>query len=401
MSRAGPLDGIRVIEFGNLVAAPYAGMLLADLGAEVVKVEPPAGDLARAIGPFIHGESAFFMSINRGKASLAADAKNSEVAVALRRLVLNADVLLHNLRPGAMERMGLGHLDLTTAAPRLVYAAISAFGSTGPWSQRAGIDLVFQGESGMMSISGTEGEAPHKTATTIADFVAGTNAATAICAALVARSGSGEGGLVEVSLRDGLMAVQAGWNAQFFATGEQPRRTGTASPVTAPNQTLRTGDGHINLAVVSDRHFGILCRLLGLDGLIDDARYSDNRARVENREPLADVLEAVLGRNTTEHWMEVLSGAGLPTGRLLDLPSVFDDPQVIHNQMLVEMSHQVAGTIRVTGSPVRLDGQPARATVPPPVLGQDSRRVLLEAGISESQVDRLVVEGSVIMGGRQ
>ena len=399
MSRPGPLDGVRVVEFGNLVAAPYAGMLLADLGAEVVKVEPPAGDLARAIGPFIHGESAFFMSINRGKASLAADAKNSEVAVALRRLVLSADVLLHNLRPGAMERMGLGQLDLMTAAPRLVYAVISAFGTTGPWSQRAGIDLVFQGESGMMSISGSEGEAPHKTATTIADFVAGTNAATAICAALVARSASGEGRLVEVSLRDGLMAVQAGWNAQFFATGEQPRRTGTASPVMAPNQTLRTGDGHVNLAVVSNRHFGILCSLLGLEDLIDDVRYADNRARLENREPLADVLEAALGQDTTEHWMEVLSGAGLPVGRLLDLPSVFADPQVIHNQMLVEMSHETAGTIRVTGSPMRLDGEPARAIVPPPVLGQDSARVLLEAGLGQSQVDRLVVEGSVIVAG--
>lgn len=399
MSRSGPLDGIRVIEFGNLVAAPYAGMLLADLGAEVVKVEPLGGDLARAIGPFIHGESAFFIAINRGKASLAADAKSPRVADALRRLVLDADVLIHNLRPGAIERMGLGHQDLMTAAPRLVYAIISAFGTTGPWSQRAGIDLVFQGESGMMAISGAEGEPPHKTATTIADFVAGTNAAAAICAALVARSATGEGRLVEVSLRDGLMAVQAGWNAQFFATGEQPRRTGTASPVTAPNQTLLTGDGHINLAVVSDRHFGILARLLGLDDLIDDPRYVDNGARVENRDPLAIALEAVLTKNTTEHWMEVLGNAGLAVGRLLDLPSVFEDPQVIHNQMVVEMSHQAAGTIRVTGSPVRVDGEPARAVGAPPALGQDSRRILLDTGLSDSQIDRLVIEGAVVDGG--
>ena len=398
MSRPGPLDGIRVMEFGNLVAAPYAGMLLADLGAEVIKVEPRSGDLARDIGPFIKGESAFFMSINRGKASLAADVKDPDVAAALRRLVLDADVLIHNLRPGAIERIGLGHLDVMVAAPRLVYAVISAFGTTGPWSQRAGIDLVFQGESGMMAISGAEGEQPHKTATTIADFVAGTNAAAAICAALVARSASGEGRMVEVSLRDGLMAVQAGWNAQFFATGEQPRRTGTASPVTAPNQTLRTADGHINLAVVSDRHFGAVCRLLHLDDLIDDPRFADNTARVVNREPLASALEAALGTDTTEHWMEVLGGAGLAVGRLLDFPSVFEDPQVTHNQMLVEMKHQIAGTIKVTGSPVRLNGEPARATVSPPALGQDSRRILLEGGLSECQVDRLAADQAVVLG---
>jgi crotonobetainyl-CoA:carnitine CoA-transferase CaiB-like acyl-CoA transferase len=401
MTPPGPLDGIRVIEFGNLVAAPYCGMLLADLGAEVVKVEPMTGDLARAIGPFINGESVFFMAINRGKASLAADAKNPDVAAALRRLVLEADVLVHNLRPGAIERMGLGHLDLMSDAPGLVYGVISAFGTTGPWSQRAGIDLVFQGESGMMAISGGEGEPPHKTATTIADFVAGTNAAAAICAALVARSDSGKGRLVEVSLRDGLMAVQAGWNAQFFATGEQPQRTGTASPVTAPNQTLRTGDGHINLAVVSDRHFDAVCRLLGLEELIVDARYVDNSGRVDNRESLATALEAALGTNTTEHWMEVLGGAGLAVGRLLDLPSVFADPQVIQNEMLVEMSHQAAGTIKVTGSPVRLDGAPARATLPPPMLGEDSRRLLLKAGLSDSQVERLAFDRAVVLGSPQ
>ena len=398
MSPPGPLAGIRVVEFGNLVAAPYCGMLLADLGAEVIKVEPLTGDLSRAIGPFVEGESAFFMSVNRGKSSLAADAKNPEVAAALRRLAVGADVVVHNLRMGAMERMGLGSDDLMSVAPRLVYAVISAFGTTGPAASRAGIDLVFQGESGMMAITGSEGEPPHKTATTIADFVAGTNAALGISAALMARSVSGRGGLVEVSLRDGLMAVQAGWNAQFFATGRQPPRSGTASPVTAPNQSLRTNDGYLNLAVVSDRHFVEMCLLLNLEALIEDPRYGDNPSRVENRESLAEAIEAVLVQKPTDHWMQVLGHAGLAVGRLLDLRSVFEDPQVIHNEMVVEMKHDCAGTIKVTGSPLRLDGEPARAITAPPVLGADTRRILLGIGLDDGQVDRLVADQSVHVG---
>ena len=399
MTPAGPLDGIRVVEFGNLVAAPYCGMLLADLGAEVIKIEPLTGDLSRAIGPFIDGESAFFMSVNRGKSSLAADPKNPDVAAVLRRLVTRADVVLHNLRLGAMERMGLGHRDLMAESPRLVYATISAFGTTGPYSSRPGIDLVFQGESGMMAISGEAGEPPHKTATTIADFVAGTNAALAISAALVDRSAFGRGRLVEVSLRDGLMAVQAGWNAQFFATGRQPARTGTASPVTAPNQSLRTRDGHINLAVVSDRHFAEVCELLELPDLIGDPRYADNPSRVENRESLRDAIEAVLVEKSTDYWMGLFGEAGLAAGRLLDLPAVFEDPQVVHNEMLVEMGHATAGRIKVTGSPLRFDGRPSRAAASPPILGGDSRRILEGAGLSEDEIDRLASARAVLVGG--
>ncbi|HKY47440.1 MAG TPA: CoA transferase [Acidimicrobiia bacterium] len=399
MSRAGPLDGVRVIEFGNLVAAPYCGMLLGDLGAEVIKVEPTSGDLARAIGPFINGESAFFMAVNRGKSSVAADPKVPAVAAALRRLVTSADVVVHNLRLGAMERMGLGPDDLMVDAPGLVYAVISAFGTTGPAAGRAGIDLVFQGESGMMSITGGEGEDPHKTATTIGDFVAGTNAAVAICAALVSRSVSGKGRLVEVSLRDGLIAVQAGWNAQFLATGRQPGRTGTASPVTAPNQTFRTGDGHINVAVVSDRHFGEVCRLLSLDDLVNDPRFADNASRVSNRRDLAHLIESVLVMQSTDHWMRLLGEAGLPVGRLLDLSAVFEDPQVLHNEMLVEMEHQTAGAIKVSGSPLFIDGEPARARRPPPTLGDESRSVLLATGLSNEEIDQLVADQAVVSGG--
>jgi CoA:oxalate CoA-transferase len=249
-----------------------------------------------------------------------------------------------------------------------------------------------------MSISGGEGEPPHKTATTIADFVAGTNAATAICAALVGRSSGGGGRLVEVSLRDGLIAVQAGWNAQFFAMGRPPPRTGTASPVTAPNQTFRTSDGYVNLAVVSDRHFLEVCRLLELGQIAEDDRYAHNDSRVENRQSLTEVMESVLTRRSTDHWIEVFVGAGLAAGRLLDLSAVFDDPQAIHNEMVVEMEHQAAGTIKVTGSPLRLDDEPARAASAPPVLGADTRSVMERAGLSEGDIDRLASAGLLLIG---
>ena len=248
-----------------------------------------------------------------------------------------------------------------------------------------------------MAITGAEGEPPHKTATTIADFVGGTNTAAAICAALAGRATTARGRLIEVSLRDGLLAVQAGWNAQFFATGRSPRRTATASPVTAPNQTFRTADGHLNLAVVSDGHFSKVCRLLGLDQLCVDSRYVDNESRVANRESLAAAIEAVLETATTDQWMEVLVGAGLAAGRLLDLPAVFDDPQVLHNEMVVQMPHP-AGSIVVTGSPVRLDGSPARTALAPPLLGADSRRILESIGLDHIAIDRLAAAGRVRLG---
>ncbi|MGQ0847912.1 MAG: CaiB/BaiF CoA transferase family protein [Actinomycetota bacterium] len=395
--RPGPLSGSHIVEFGNLVAAPYCGMLLSDLGAEVTKVEPTSGDLAREIGPYQNGESAFFMAINRGKRSVAVDPKDPSVAAALFELCRRSDVVVNNLRRGAMERMGLGHDSLRSAAPELLYAVISAFGTTGPDADRPGIDLVFQGESGMMSLAGSEGDGPHKTATTIADFVAGTNAALAISACLADAEGGGR--LIEVSLRDGLIAVQAGWNAQYFAGGRQPPRTGTASPVTGPNQTFATADGYVNVAVVSDRHFRDLCRVLGLEGLASDPGYRNNELRVANREVLASVLGGVLLTQSTAHWMSKLGAAGLPVGRIMALPEVFSDLQVLHNEMMVEFDHPVAGMVRTQGSPLRLDGAPARSQTHAPVLGQHTQEVLASLGFTRQGIAELANAGLARLGG--
>jgi crotonobetainyl-CoA:carnitine CoA-transferase CaiB-like acyl-CoA transferase len=369
-----PLAGIRVLEFGNLIAAPHAAMLLADLGADVIKVEPPGGDLGRTFGPFQGGESVFFLSANRGKRSVVVDLTTDQGRTEAARLCATADVVVHNLRSGAMEAAGLGYPDVAAINPGVVYAAISAFGASGPAARRTGVDVVFQAESGMVSITGDENGPPAKTATTIGDYVAGMNTALAVGAALVRRSRSGEGCRIDVSLRDGLVAVQAGWNAIAFAGGRQPERTGTASPFLAPNQLFETAEGLLAVAIVSDSHFSRLCSLLGCPELA--ARYPTNADRMSARAELAAALTGALAGRTAREWVAILGDAGLPVGRVLTLPEVWDDPQVIHNQMVVEYRHPVAGTVRSVGSPIQLDSTPARSGTRPPLLGEHTRQVL-------------------------
>lgn len=373
------LNGIRVVEFGNLIAAPYAGMLLADLGADVVKVEPTTGDLGRQFGPFVNGESAFFLAVNRGKRSAVLDLGTSEGQQAGILLCSGADVVLHNLRRGAMERRGLGYEVIRGANPQVIYAVVSAFGPEGPYADRSGIDVIFQGESGMMSITGDPGSPPGKTATTIGDYVAGTNLAMAVCAALVERSTTGAGRRVDVSLRDGLMAVQSGWNAIAFASGSQPEKTGTASPFLAPNQAFETEDGWMTLAIVADHHFQVLCEVVDRPDLL--RAYPTNELRMQHRRQLAAELQQMFITDSTRSWVERLTQAGLPAGRVLSLPEVWDDPQVRHNQMVVTYEHPVAGETRAIGSPIQADGSALRAHAPPPTLGQHTAEILAELGL--------------------
>jgi crotonobetainyl-CoA:carnitine CoA-transferase CaiB-like acyl-CoA transferase len=361
-----PLTGVRVVEFGNLIAAPFCAMLLADLGADVVKVEPPSGDLGRQFGPYINGESAFFLSANRGKRSIVVDFATEEGRRSAFELAASADVVVNNLRHGAMDRLGLDEESVRASNPDVIYAVVSAFGSDGPYAERTGIDVVFQAESGMMSLTGDPGSPPGKTATTIGDYVAATNTALGICAALVGRSNSGAGHRVDVSLRDSLVAVQAGWNAIAFATGDQPERTGTASPFLAPNRMFETSDGHFVLAIVSDRHYRLMCEAMDRPDLIE--AYTGNDARLAKRTGLEAVLAPIFLSEPTEHWLGLFTAAGLPCGRVLTLPEVWEDPQIRHNEMVHEYDHPVAGHVRGLGSPIRIDKRQARSNIPPPPL---------------------------------
>jgi len=389
----GPLHGTLVVEFGNLIAAPYAAMLLADLGARVIKVEPPDGDLARRFGPFQNGESVFFMAMNRGKESLALDTKDWVSKRVLDNLVKKADVVISNLRLGAMQRLGLGEARAFDLNPKLIYAVVSAFGPDGPYARRAGIDIVFQGESGMISISGDPKDGPHKTATSIGDYLAGTNLALAVSAALAGKRS--KGCRIDVSLRDGVMAVQSGWNALAFASGEQPLRTGTASPFIAPNQVFEASDAPFTLAIVSDRHFELLTDALERSDLAKD--YPTNESRMANRIQLTRRLSNVFKTETAEYWIDLLEQVGLPAGRVLTLAEAFNDPQARHNEMLVEFEHPIAGGIKVTGSPIRVDGIPARTDLAPAILGQHTKSILHELGVDNSTIEQMVEAGTAVV----
>lgn len=380
------------MEIGNLIAAPYASMLLADLGARVIKVEPTSGDLGRGFGPYQNGESTFFMAVNRGKESLAIDPKDWVSKRVLDNLVRRADVLVSNLRHGALDRLGLGEERCRELNPTLIYAIVSAFGSSGPYARRPGIDLVFQGESGMISISGGPKDGPHKTATTVADYVAGTNTALSISAALAERPRRFR--RIDVALRDGVMAIQSGWNALALARGSQPERTGTASPFLAPNQVFQAADGPFTLAVVSDRHFELLCDAIERPDLAAD--FADNETRMANVDSLVRKLGRVFKTESVEYWMGVLGDAGIPAGRVLTIPEAFDDPQARHHGMLVEAEHPAAGHIELTGSPLRMDGGQMRAESLPPTLGQHTRRVLHEMGVDDATIDTMVEEGRAV-----
>jgi len=388
----GPLHGTIVAEFGNLIAAPYAGMLLADLGARVIKVEPPKGDLARQFGPFQNGESVFFMAMNRGKESLSLDTKDWVSKRILDNLVRKADVVLNNLRHGAMDRLGLGEERVREMNPRAIYAVVSAFGADGPYARRPGIDIVFQGESGMISITGRPSDPPQKTATTIGDYLAGTNMALAIAAAIAESPRTGR--RIDVSLRDGLMAVQSGWNALAFTHRRQPERTGTASPYLAPNQVFEAKDGPFTIAIVSDRHFQLLADALERPDLASD--YPSNEERMEHRDSLARKLTRIFKTASAEHWVALFDQVGLPAGRVLTLAEAFDDPQARHHEMLVEFEHPTAGHVRSTGSPIRVDGRPAISERIPAKLGQDTRSVLAELGVDDETIEKMIDAGTAI-----
>ena len=386
----GALAGLSVLDLTSQLSGPYCSMILADLGADVVKVERPGqGDESRAMGPHVAGESAPFMTFNRNKRSITIDLKTADGGAIARRLATRADVVLENWRPGTAARLGLGWDDVHALNARAIYCSISGFGQTGPYAQRGGFDRIAQGMSGMMSINGTEEGPPLPVPIPVSDIGTGMFAAIGILAALRVREQTAVGQRVDTSLLETPIAWAVYEASSFFATNEVPRRLGPGHRTAAPYQAFRTADGWINLGGGSPTFWPIICRVLGVPALVEDTRFATPPLRVKNRAALAELLEARFTTAGTAAWLERLEAAGVPAGPILDYGQVFADPHVRHREMAVEVEHPRAGRSRVLGIPVKLSSTPGSIRRPAPTLGQHTDEVLKELGYDAAAVANL------------
>jgi len=388
---AGPLTGIRVVEVGNYMAAPFCGMQLADLGAEVIKVEhPDGGDQVRQSAPLIDGEGSAFMRLNRNKRSLALDLKTSQGAEIFRKLVATADAVVENLRPGTMKDLGLDYETLRSINPGLVYVAASGWGQDGPLRDQPGMDIMAQARSGLMSITGTPGGDPVKVGVPVCDLVCALYGALAAVAALYARRVDGRGQFIDVSLLEAGVSL-AIWEAgRFFATGEVPKPSGSAHQSAAPYQAFRSADGWLTIGATTKFNWMALCRALGLEGLLDDDRYADASKRHHNRVALADTIESVTVARPTAHWLAVLGDVGVPCAPIQDFGQVFADPHLLARNFYWDAPHPTAGTVRQLGSPMRFSRTPVRRDAAGPLLGEDSAELLAELGYGPIDVRDLI-----------
>ncbi len=389
------LEGIRVLDFTRVLAGPFCTMMLADLGAEVIKVERPgAGDDSRHFGPFVGEESAYFMSINRNKKSITLNLKDPAAVEIVKRMIPKMDVVVENFRPGVMEKLGLGYEVLKELNPGLVYASSSGFGHTGPYSQLPAYDLILQGMGGIMSITGPDSEHPTKVGSSIADIFAGTFCAIGILAALRHRDRTGEGQEVDVSMLDSQVAILENAVSRYFVTGKPPVPIGNRHPSIAPFATFHTTDGFINIAVGNDAIWKRFCELVGRPELVEDSRFSTNGARNDNWQALEPILQEIMSKDSTEGWIERLRKAAVPCGPINNIEQVVNDPQVRHRQMIVEVEHPVAGKVKMPGCPLKLSATPAEEFSPAPVLGADLESVLSEyAGLSAEEIEDLKKRG--------
>jgi crotonobetainyl-CoA:carnitine CoA-transferase CaiB-like acyl-CoA transferase len=406
---AGPLSHIKVLDMSRVLAAPWAAQNLADLGADVIKVERPVkGDDSRAYAPpFLKDEngketkeSAYFCAANRGKRSITVNLTKPEGQQLVRELAAQADVLLENYKVGDLARYGLGYEDLAKINPGLIYCSVTGFGQTGPYKDRPGYDFMAQGMGGLMSITGepdsVPGGGPQRCGVPIIDLTTGMYATIAICAALANRAVTGKGQWIDVALLDTTVAYLANQGQNFLATGVSPERIGNAHPNIVPYQTFKTADGAIILACGNDNLFKKFCEVAGCMEFTTDPKFSTNAARVQNRAEITNLLNAVFAKRSTKEWVKLLDDAGVANGPINTLEQVFEEPQVIARGMKIEMPHAVAGKVTLVASPMRFSGTPIKHEVPPPALGQHTDEILRKSlKKSDAEIAKLKADGVV------
>ena len=446
MTNPTALEGVKVLDLTQIMAGPYCTMMLADMGADVVKIEKPGGgDDTRRMGPpFIEGESTAFLGINRNKRSIVVDLRSDEGREIVLDMARRYDVLVQNFRPGSLERMGLGYEQVrelnpatgsfdccnlkrptfirhsreggnpeglaarqsigdytanldnrNTLNPAMVYCTISGFGVTGPYARRGGFDLVAQGMSGLMSVTGHPESPPTKIGVPVCDLNAGMFAAIGILTAYINRLKTGQGQHVDTSLLEGGIAYTFWESAMYFATGESPEPKGSAHRLTAPYQAFETSDGYVNIGAANQANWERLCVAIGRDELLSDARFIEPKDRMNNLDELIATLEHTFSQKTSDRWLKTLEAAGVPAGPIYDLEQVYDDPQVRSREMIVETDHPVAGRVSNIGIPVKLSETPGRFRSPAPTLGQHTDEVLRQLGRSDDEIAELRSEGVV------
>jgi crotonobetainyl-CoA:carnitine CoA-transferase CaiB-like acyl-CoA transferase len=384
-----PLSKLKVLDLTQVMAGPFCCQVLADMGAEVTKVEPPGiGDQARqAMGFKLEGEdTAAFLAVNRNKKSVTLNLKEDEAREIFYRLVREADALVENFRPGVTKKLGIDYETLEEINPRLIYASISGFGQTGPYATRAGYDLIAQGMSGVMSVTGEPGGPPAKCGIPIGDLSAGLFCAFGILTAYVAREETGRGQYIDTSLFEGALALSIWETAELWSTGRIPQPFGSAHRLTAPYQALETRDGYINVGANNQRLWARLCDALGREELIEDERFATNADRMKNRAELVEELEAATKGKDTDEWVETLLEAGFPAGPIYNYKEVFEDPHTAAREMMVEMDHPVEGAVKGLGIPVKLSETPGEIRRAAPLLGEHTEEILAELGYSEREI---------------
>jgi crotonobetainyl-CoA:carnitine CoA-transferase CaiB-like acyl-CoA transferase len=397
-NQTGPLSGLKVIDLSHVMAGPTCAMLLADMGADVIKVEkiPGGDDARRMVPPSIAGESAAFLVMNRNKRGIALDLKTEAGSRALSRLLEGADVLIENYRRGTMERMGFGYEALRALNPRLIYCSISGFGRTGPYADRGGFDLVAQGMSGLMSITGEgPGCPPMKSGAPVTDITAGILACVGILAALHSRASSGRGQMVDTSLFEAGI-IQTYWQSAIcFATGQAPGPMGTAHPLNAPYQAFAVADGWITVGAANQGNWLRLLEALEAPDLGDDSRFANNAERMRNLPALQAKLTPLFKRRSSAEWLRRLEEAGVPAGPVLDVNQMHADPQALARKMIVETTHPTAGEVRAIGLAIKFSETPGGVRRAAPVFGQHTREVLRDHGYSDAEVDQMAAVGAV------